>query len=81
MKPHRKLSRVLTLMLAFALLLQGIVFADDLPFIDVSPDTWYYADVKTAFESGLINGRSATLFAPDDNMTYAEAVKLAACMH
>ncbi|HHX53385.1 MAG TPA: S-layer homology domain-containing protein, partial [Clostridiales bacterium] len=81
MKTSRKISRVLTLMLAFALLLQGIVFADDLPFIDVSPDAWYYGDVKTAYETGLINGRSATVFAPDENMTYAEAVKLAACMH
>ena len=81
MKTHRKLSRVLMLMLTFALLMQGIVFAKDLPFIDVSPEAWYYADVKTAYETGLINGRSATIFAPDENMTYAEAIKLAACMH
>lgn len=69
------------LMLAFALLMQGVIFAKDLPFIDVSPEAWYYADVKTAYETGLINGRSATIFAPDENMTYAEAIKLAACMH
>lgn len=81
MKTHRKLSRVLMLMLTFAFLMQGIVFAKDLPFIDVSPEAWYYADVKTAYETGLINGRSATIFAPDENMTYAEAIKLAACMH
>lgn len=81
MKNSGKLSRALTIILVLALFLQGVVFADDLPFIDVSPEAWYYADVKTAYESGLINGRSATIFAPDENMTYAEAVKLAACMH
>lgn len=81
MKTHSKLSRVLMLMLTFALLMQGVIFAKDLPFIDVSPEAWYYADVKTAYETGLINGRSATIFAPDENMTYAEAIKLAACMH
>ena len=51
------------------------------PFTDVPASAWYYNDVKTAWEQGLINGKTATTFAPDDNLTYAEAVKLAACMH
>ncbi|MDR0491414.1 MAG: S-layer homology domain-containing protein [Oscillospiraceae bacterium] len=51
------------------------------PFIDVRTSDWFYNDVKTAWEQGLINGKSATIFAPNDNLTYAEAVKLAACMH
>ncbi|MBQ3929114.1 MAG: S-layer homology domain-containing protein, partial [Clostridia bacterium] len=38
-------------------------------------------DVASAYESGLINGRDETHFAPDANLTYAEAVKLAACMN
>jgi len=50
------------------------------PFTDVPESAWYYTDVKTAWEQGLINGKSDTLFAPEDNLTYAEAVKLAACM-
>jgi len=52
-----------------------------LPFNDVPRSAWYYSDVKTAFESGLISGKTATTFAPNSNLTYAEAVKLAACMH
>ena len=55
--------------------------ATPFPFTDVFRGEWYYNDVKTAWESGLINGKTATLFAPDDNLTYAEAVKLASCMH
>ncbi|MCL2814553.1 MAG: S-layer homology domain-containing protein [Oscillospiraceae bacterium] len=51
------------------------------PFEDVREGDWYYDDVKTAWQSGLINGKSDKLFAPGDNLTYAEAVKLAACMH
>ena len=50
-------------------------------FTDVSDKDWYYNDVKTAFSTGLLNGRSATDFAPGANLTYAEAIKLAACMH
>ena len=52
-----------------------------LPFNDVPASAWYYSDVKAAYESGLINGTSATTFAPDNYLTYAEAIKLAACMH
>ena len=56
-------------------------FAADLPFVDVSPEAWYYNDVKTAVDTGLVNGKSATTYCPDDLLTYAEAVKLAACMY
>jgi hypothetical protein len=51
------------------------------PFTDVPASAWYYNDVKTAWEQGLINGKSDATFAPNDDLTYAEAVKLAACMH
>ncbi len=51
-----------------------------LPFTDVSPDDWFYSDVKTAYRNGLINGKG-NIYAPDDNMTYAEAIKIASCMH
>ena len=52
-----------------------------LPFADIAKDAWYRSDVEKAYKSGLISGKNATSFAPNDNMTVAEAVKLAACMH
>ena len=52
------------------------------PFTDdVCEDDWFYNDVVYAYSLGLINGKSETRFSPNDNLTYAEAVKLAACMH
>lgn len=57
------------------------VSAADFTFNDVPEDEWYYNDVKNAVETGLINGRSSEEYCPDDNLTYAEAIKLAACMH
>ena len=51
------------------------------PFTDIVANAWYYNDVRTAWQTGLIDGRTPTAFSPDDNLTYAEAVKLAACMH
>ena len=50
-------------------------------FSDVPSSAWYYSDLKSAYDAGLINGKTATEFKPNDNMTYAEAVKLAACLH
>ena len=51
------------------------------PFSDVSATDWFYADVQKAHALGLIDGKTAGGFAPGDNLTYAEAIKLAACMH
>ena len=62
-------------------MIPSFTFAADLPFTDVATDEWYYSDVKGAYETGLINGMTATTFEPESNMTYAQAVKLAACMN
>lgn len=55
--------------------------AAEFKFTDVPESEWYFGDVKSAVEMGLINGKSTTDYKPNDNLTYAEAIKLAACMH
>lgn len=70
---------ILSVLCAAALILPAA--AAELTFRDVPANAWYYDDVKTAVEEGLVNGRSADAFCPDENMTVAEAVKLAACMN
>ena len=37
----------------------------DLPFRDVRPEDWFYADVRYVYESGLMNGTAEGLFSPD----------------
>ena len=56
-------------------------YAYDIPFTDVKSGDWFYDDVKTAYVKELINGKTSTTYAPNDNMTAAEAVKLASCIH
>ena len=51
------------------------------PFTDVPNDAWYLSDLLVAVATDLISGKTPTTFAPSDNLTYAEAVKLAACMN
>ena len=78
------MKKILSIILSLAMVLSmsSVVFAEHYSnFTDVKPDSWYYEDVDNAVRLGIINGKTATTFAPDDNLTYAEAIKLAACMY
>ena len=55
---------------------QPIVPSVELSFTDVAENAWYYADVKTAVENGLMNGISASTFAPNANLTRAMFVTI-----
>ena len=88
MTPYNEQEESITmkkkLVSVFLVLTMGLAvtaFAADLPFEDVPSGAWYYQDVASAYESGMIDGRDDTHFAPEANLTYAEAVKLAACMN
>ncbi len=70
---------VTVLLTGFALALAGSALAAQ--FTDVLPTAWYYADVEFAVEKELVNGKTATTYEPDAQLTAAEAVKLAAAMH
>ena len=50
-------------------------------FTDVPASAWYYENVKTAYELGLVNGSSASTYSPDDNITVAEVQTLVARIH
>jgi len=47
-----------------------------LPFVDVSSIDWFYNPVRWAFQSGIMQGVSATEFAPDTQMTRAMLVTI-----
>ncbi len=50
-------------------------------FSDVAANAWYYDEVASAYSLGLINGKSANAFKPDESLTLAETIKLAASCH
>ncbi len=50
-------------------------------FSDVPGNAWYHDDVYYAVSKGLVNGKSATSFEPESDISIAETIKLAACMH
>lgn len=79
------MKKILALLLALSLTSAPCAFAISLPavveydgrFDDVAEDAWYYNYVSACFSMGLIAGRSDDRFAPSENITTAEAVKLA----
>lgn len=50
-------------------------------FTDVGNDDWFYLNVSTAYELGLMKGTGDGVFSPRNNMTLAEAITLAARIH
>ena len=46
------------------------------PFSDVKENRWSYKYIVTLYEDGIINGKGAGKFAPTDNITRAEFVKI-----
>ena len=54
---------------------------EDFPFYDVDANDWFYESVKSAWEQELIDGVTARYYMPDNALTVAQAVKLAAALH
>ena len=48
----------------------------NMPFVDVIQGDWFYDAVKYVFDSSLMNGTSATTFAPNANLTRAMLVTI-----
>lgn len=67
-----------TKMLVFALGLQNIA-VEPTEFTDVS-DCWAKCYIKTAYDRGIINGMGDGIFAPNNNVTYEQALKMVVCL-
>ena len=50
-------------------------------FTDIPVTEWYASEVAGAYELGLMNGIGSNLFAPNGNVTVAEAITLASRAH
>lgn len=50
-----------------------------MPFTDLGGATWAISDIRTAYDLKIVNGTSATTFAPLDKVTYEQALKMIVC--
>lgn len=87
MKKNRLLSLLLTLALAFSLAAPAAAYNTknlipqkktyQTAFTDTK-GTWCDSAVQTCYEAGLLDGKSATSFAPKDSLTYAQITVITA---
>lgn len=50
-------------------------------FTDVAPNQWFYENVKTAYELGIVKGTGANSYGSKNTVTLAEALALASRLH
>ena len=62
-------------------LLPALEQSAELPFYDVDSNDWFYEPVRSAWEADLIDGVTARYYMPENTLTVAQAVKLAAALH
>ncbi|MBQ9940108.1 MAG: S-layer homology domain-containing protein [Clostridia bacterium] len=72
-----KKSVVFLLLLLALCLFTSLSISAEGVFSDVTENDWFYSYVNEAYGFGFINGRSSTMFCPYENLTIAEALKLA----
>lgn len=72
----RLFSLILCTVMIFGTLAVGTAATDSqrLPFTDLKSSKWYYNAVKTVYEAGIMEGKSQTVFAPEEPMTRAQIV-------
>lgn len=66
--PHRTISRAEMAKLLVAMTDTPLT-EEDIPFVDVVQDSWYFPYVGTAYHAGMFQGISETAFAPADGIT------------
>ncbi|MGM9565405.1 GH25 family lysozyme [Evtepia sp.] len=69
------ISLLLLCTLAFSLAVPASA-AKTMNFTDVKSSDWYYDSVKSLYESGIINGTTATTFSPKGTVTLGQALKM-----
>ena len=79
-KPEGQITRAeFTAMLTRALKMAQIGAVATTPFDDVADDHWASANIRVAYDMGIIAGYDAKTFGPEDNVTYEQAVKMMVC--
>ena len=74
--PNTTLSRAMAVTLLYRIAKTPSVSGVKLPFGDVKSGQWYTDAVKWAYDKGVVNGKSNTVFGTNDNITRAEFVTI-----
>lgn len=50
--------------------------SEKLEFDDVNTDDWYYEDIKSAYQNGIINGIKENIFSPNENISREQVIAI-----
>lgn len=76
-RPQNSITRAeFAKIVTVAMRLENIIPSGEESFEDVSEDSWYKDYVYISKVLGIINGMSDTIFAPNENITYEQAIKM-----
>lgn len=73
------MKKLICVFLIIIMLLQNFVFA--VSFSDFTNTHWAYENVMSLVERGVINGYPDGTYKPENNVTYAEFIKLVVCAY
>lgn len=76
MKKFMRVISVMLVVLMLASVLSVQSFAATSPFSDVKTDRWSYQYIEKLYGDGIVNGKGGDKFAPADNVTRSEFVKI-----
>ncbi len=69
----KQLSIILSALMLLSVI-PAVISASNMPFRDVDSAAWYYDEVETVYEAGIMEGKTGTSFDPSANMSRAEFV-------
>ena len=81
------MKKLITIILAVVMLAVGVNAAFEKVntynnnFSDVTEQNWFFANVKTAYELGFMNGKEEGKFDPNGSVTLVEGITMAARLH
>jgi len=73
------MKKIISICMVIVILLSNLSstvmsLVDVLPFHDVPTSSWYYDEVQTVYDEGIMEGKTSTSFDPTANMSRAEFV-------
>lgn len=77
--PEKEITRAEFTKLIVYMLGYGSLSTKITQFEDVSQDHWANANIRTAYDMGIVNGFDDVTFKPDDPVTYEQALKMVVC--
>ena len=70
------MKKLIILVIVFALLLSSMVYGANVSFTDVNGSDWFYGELSSVVEKGIVDGYPDGTFKPGNSLKFEEFVKM-----